>query len=104
MLKIIVNEDFLLESLSVSLVASIIATNTIQKIKDTFKFNHLVNSIISLILSYLIGMMYSITFYKPDIICSLWIGLYTMIGAERLYKAFNGYFGLNSANEKEDKL
>lgn len=91
--------------ISVSIVASIISTATIQKVKDTFKFSHLVNAIISLLISYIIGFLYSISFYSSKIMYALWIGLYSTIGAEGLYKTFKGYFGLNSMdNGKEDKL
>lgn len=103
MLKIIVNKDLFLDMIYVSIVASIIATEIIQKVKETFNLSQIFNRYISLILSFIIGFFYSLSFYSPDILCSIWIGIYTLAGAEGIYKTFKGKIGLNSLDDINKK-
>lgn len=94
----IVNKELLFDMLYISALASIISSQLIQKIKETFKFGSKFNKILSIIISYIIGMCYALSFYTSNLLYAIWIGFFTLIGAEGLYKAFNGYFGLKSAN------
>ena len=93
----------LLDFLYVSLIASIISSQMIQKLKETFNYDNVFNKIMSLIVSFGIGFIFSLSFYSSVLLYAFWIGLFTLIGAERLYKTFNGYFGFSSLdkNKKE---
>ena len=101
--KIIVNKELFLDILSVSVVSSIISSQAIQKIKETFNFGVTFNKIISIFLSFGIGFCYSLSFYTANILYAVWIGIFTLIGAEGLYKTFKGYFGLTSSNDNISK-
>ena len=93
----------LLNMLYVASIASIISSQVIQKVKQTFNFGSIFNKLISIFLSYGIGLCYALSFYTSNLLYALWIGLFTLIGAEGLYKTFKGYFGLESSdNEKKD--
>ena len=96
---IIVNSGLLLDMIYVAAIASIISSQAIQKIKDTFNFGKIGNSIISIFLSISIGICYSLSFYTSNLLYAIWIGLFTLIGAEGLYKTFRGFFGLKSKNK-----
>ena len=49
----------------------------------------------ALFISFGIVFIYSQSFYTESIMLSLWFELFTLIGSENFYKAFNGKFGLN---------
>lgn len=102
MLKIIVNKELLLDLIYVSILASIISSQTIQKIKEMFNLPSIFNSIMALFLSFIIGFCFAISFYSVNLLYAVWIGLFTLIGAEGLYKTFRGYFGLGSSNELDN--
>lgn len=89
------SRELLLELLSVSLISSIISSQLIQKVKETFNLGNLFNRIISIFISFGVGFCYSYSFYSTNTLYSIWIGLFTLIGAEGLYKSFSGKFGLN---------
>ena len=97
------DSSMLLDFLYVSLIASIISSQMIQKLKETFNYDNVFNKIMSLIVSFGIGFIFSLSFYSSVLLYAFWIGLFTLIGAERLYKTFNGYFGFSSLdkNKKE---
>lgn len=95
------NSEIILELISVSLIASVISSQLIQKIKETFNLGSLFNSIISIFISFAVGFSYSYSFYSDNILYSIWIGLFTLIGAEGLYKALSGKFGLNSVSNQK---
>lgn len=95
------NSEIILELISVSLIASVISSQLIQKIKETFNLGSLFNSIISIFISFGVGFSYSYSFYSDNILYSIWIGLFTLIGAEGLYKALCGKFGLNSVSNQK---
>ena len=95
------SSEIILELLSVSLIASIISSQLVQKIKEMMNLGTLFNKIIALIISFGVGFCYSYSFYCTSILYSLWIGLFTLIGADGLYKSFNGKFGLNSLSIKK---
>ena len=78
----------LMELLGISMVFSIILMATIQKIK-TFPFiNKSAHVIfINLILSFAIGVPFSITFYNINWIDGIWIGLFSFVGASSIYQA-----------------
>lgn len=95
------NSEIILELISVSLIASVISSQLVQKIKEIFNFCCLFNKIISIFISFGVGFSYSYSFYSDNILYSIWIGLFTLIGAEGLYKALSGKFGLNSVSNQK---
>lgn len=97
------NNELVLNMIYVSIIASFISSQAIQKIKEVFNKSSMFNKIISLFLSFTIGVVYSLSFYNSNIIYALWVGLFTLIGAQGLYKTFKGYFGLESIQNKENK-
>lgn len=92
------NKELLFDMLYISALASIISSQLIQKVKQTFNFGSKFNKILSIIISFIVGICYALSFYTSNLSYAIWIGLFTLIGAEGLYKAFNGYFGLKSSN------
>lgn len=99
-----VNSELLLDMIYISMIASIIASQAIQKIKVILNFGKVMNGIISLVLSFLIGVFYGLSFYTSNLVYVLWIGLFTLIGAETLYKTFKGFFGLESKNKIDQEI
>ena len=95
------NNVIVFELMYVSLITSIVSSQVIQIIKETLKLCSIFNKIIALIVSYGIGFCYAYSFYSNNWLYALWIGLFTMIGAERLYKSFQGKFGLESITKEK---
>ena len=96
-------QEIFLKMIHIAIVASMISTQMIQKIKHTFSIKGRMNKILSLIISFLIGFGYSLSFYSSRILYAVWIGLFTLIGAEAIYRNFNGFFGLNSSSKIDNK-
>ena len=101
MYVIIVNSELLLDMIYVSVIASIISSQAIQKIKTIFNFGRIFNGIMSIIISVSIGVWYALSFYTSSLLYAGWIGLFTLIGAEGLYKTFKGFFGLEGKENME---
>lgn len=83
----------LIELLGISMVFSIILMALIQKIKS-FPFINKSSHVlfINLILSFAIGIPFSIAFYNINWIDGIWIGLFSFVGASSIYQ------GLKSQN------
>ena len=95
------NSEKIFELIRVSMMASIISSFSIQKIKETFKLSVLCNKIMSLFISYGVGFCYAYSFYSDYWLYALWIGLFTMIGAEKIYQSFKGKYGLQSVDKEK---
>ena len=79
----------LLDLLSISIVFSIVLMAIIQKLKSfpfIKKSSHVL--LINLILSFAIGIPFSMTFYNINWINGIWIGLFSFVGASSIYQAF----------------
>lgn len=81
------NIELLKNVLIISIASSIISSALIQLIKEATKSVKYI-FIISLFISMIIGICFTLTFTQLDIIYSLWVGLVSFIGADGLYKAF----------------
>lgn len=81
------NIELIKNILIVAVGASVISTATIQKIKEQLK-NKKALFIVSLIISIVIGTLFSLSFTELSLINSIWVGLVTWIGADALYKTF----------------
>ena len=91
------NLNTLIDILTTSSLASLIVTQTIQYIKDNFKIN---NCFVFVILEFIIGILFALSFTNLGLVNSLWCGFIVIIGAESLYKIFKGKLGLKSSNNE----
>lgn len=81
--------DMIKNILIIAIASSIITTAFVQKIKEAHKFkksNRLVY--ISFVVSIILGALFSLSFSDASIIDSLWVGLFSFIGADTLYQMF----------------
>ena len=81
--------DLIKNILIIGMGSSVVTTPFVQKIKETINFkksNYLV--IVSFFSSMIIGFLFSLTFSDVGIINSLWVGLFSFLGADMLYKMF----------------
>lgn len=81
------NFDLIKEILVAGIGASIFSTAIIQKIKEMLKSKKWLY-FIAIIVSFGIGVAFSLSFTHLDIVSALWVGLCTWVGADALYKTF----------------
>ena len=93
--------NLFIDMLHIAIIGSIISSQIIQKIKHIIKGSSRLNKFLATFISFTIGYAYSLCFYSSNKVYAIWIGLFTLIGAEGMYKKFNGSFGLSSSNDKE---
>ena len=83
------NLEFLKELLIISIALSVITCALIQKTKVNFS-NSTILPIYSFIINMFIGLIFCTTFTNIDFPTSLWVGLFSFIGADSLYKTLEG--------------
>ena len=98
--------DLLKEILIVGIGASIFSTATIQKIKEMLKSKKWLY-FIAIIVSFGIGIAFSLSFSDLDIVNAIWVGLCTWVGADAIYKTFEEkifipFSDMNKPNEDDD--
>ncbi len=81
------NIELLKSILILSTSSSIISTSCIQKIKKKIN-NKIFLYIISIIIPFIIGISFSLTFSDLNIIDSIWVGLITFLESDSIYKSF----------------
>ena len=81
--------EYIKELLLLSILLSTISCTFIQKTK-VFLPNSKTVIIYSFILNIGFGILFCMTFTDMDIIDSLWIGLFTFLGANSIYKTLEG--------------
>jgi len=81
--------DYLKELLLLSIALSTITCAIIQKTKSCFKTSKYI-CIYSFVVNIVIGIIFCITFTKINFPNSLWIGLFSFIGADTIYKSLEG--------------
>lgn len=81
------NLELLKQVLIVGISASIFSTAIIQKIKEQLKSKKWL-FFISLVISIGIGIFFTLTFAKLDIIGAFWVGISTWVGSDTIYRAF----------------
>ncbi len=91
--------DNIYDLIELSMIASFISTQIIQKIKETINPSVLLTSIISIIVSFIAGACLCLSFSKYCFVCSIWVGIFTIIGSDTFYKKFKGLFGLKSSKD-----
>lgn len=77
------------ELLIIAIAVSVIAVAFIQKTKGMFKKSKWVN-LYSFVVNMILGIIFCLSFTEASIINSLWVGLFSYIGADTLYKSLEG--------------
>lgn len=77
------------ELLIIAIAVSVIAVAFIQKTKGMFKKSKWVNPY-SFVVNMVLGIIFCLSFTEASIINSLWVGLFSYIGADTLYKSLEG--------------
>lgn len=83
------NLSLLQQMLMISVAASTITCAFIQKTKGYFKCSNCL-SIYSFIINMAFGVIFCISFTKIKFPESLWIGLFSFLGADTIYKSLEG--------------
>ena len=83
------NVNLLKELLIIGIAVSVITVAFIQKTKGIFKKSKWIN-LYSLIVNMVFGIIFCMSFTEANIINSLWVGLFSYIGADTLYKTLEG--------------
>lgn len=81
--------SLLQELLIIAMAVSVVTCAFIQKTKGIFKNSKLIN-IYSLIINVVFGVMFCMSFTGVDVANGLWVGLFSYIGADTLYKSLEG--------------
>lgn len=82
-----INYDLIKNVLTMGLINSLIITNLVQKVKESFVIKCSDTCVlISLIISLIIGTLFSLTFSNLNFIYSLWSSIFSFIGADIIYK------------------
>lgn len=79
------NTTLLLQQLTVAIIVSAVVVPTVQRIKGWFpspKWVEFISAVIAVILGFLMSRYYA----KFDLVASLWVAFYTLIGAEGIYR------------------
>lgn len=80
------NIELLKELLIIAIASGVIMTMFIQKIKETFKIKGGNVIIISFLLNMIIGTLFALTFSDVNLIYALWVGFFSFVGADTIYK------------------
>lgn len=80
----------LLQELLITAIAvSVFTVAFIQKTKGVFKNSKWIN-LYSLVVNMVFGVIFCMSFTEATIVNSLWVGLFSYIGADTLYKSLEG--------------
>lgn len=83
------NLDFLRQLLLISITLSAITCTLIQKTKSIFKSSKYI-TLYSFIINILTGIIFSYSFTDIKLPNCLWIGLFSFLGADSIYKSLEG--------------
>lgn len=81
------NIELLKSILIIGISSSIITTSLVQKIKEQLKSKKYI-CLISLVISLIVGTLFSKSFSNINWIYSAWAGFFSFIGADTLYLTF----------------
>lgn len=84
-----INIEYLQELLVVSIALSVITCTLIQKTKINFSSSKYI-PIYSLLINMLIGIIFCLTFTNISFPTSLWVGFFSFLGADTIYKTLEG--------------
>ena len=98
------NLELIKNLLIISMASSVITTTLVQKIKESFAFKKSSFIIIvSFVVSMIFGTLFALTFSDAKLQESLWVGLFSFVGADTLYKTFEDKIFKSFANIVDDK-
>lgn len=83
------NVDLIKELFINAISLSVITCALIQETKGMFKSNKWIKPY-SFIINMILGILFCLSFTEVGLLLSLWVGLFAFIGADSLYKAFEG--------------
>lgn len=86
---IVINWNFLKDLIIVASISSIICVAFIQKIKHIFKSSTHI-PYFSMVFDLILAVLFCISFTEITFPSSLWVGFFSYIGADTLYKALEG--------------
>ncbi len=95
--------DYLQQLLIVAIALSVITCAIIQKTKIFFKSSKYL-CLYSFIINILIGVIFCITFTNINFPTSLWIGFFSFLGADTLYKSLEGKLSSYSEIVKKNTI
>lgn len=81
------NIELIKNILIISIASGIVTTSFVQKIKEHLKTKKYI-LLISILSSFIIGSLFSLSFSTISFTYSLWVALFTFIDANILYKTF----------------
>lgn len=81
--------DYLKELLVIAIALSVITCAFIQKTKSLFN-NSKYLPVYSLIINLAIGIIFCVSFTEISFPTSVWVGLFSFIGADSIYKTLEG--------------
>ncbi len=93
------NISLLEQLLIISIPCGVITMSFIQKTKMMFKRSKTI-ILYSFIVNIIFGLIFTYSFGSQDVVESLWIGLFSFIGADTLYRSLEGK--LKPFNELKD--
>ena len=83
------NFDYLKQLLFISIPLSTVTCLFIQKTKGFLKSSKFI-SLYSFIVNMIVGILFSISFTSVSLPNSLWIGFFSFLGADTIYKSLEG--------------
>lgn len=83
------NINYLRDFLIISVALSTITCTLVQKTKMFFKSNKYI-TLYSFIINMVIGIIFCITFTSISFPTNLWIGFFSFLGADSIYKSLEG--------------
>lgn len=96
------NIELISQILLLAIASTFISTQLIQRLKENFKVTKKIPlAIVSLLISFAVGYLFSISFSELDYVMSCWVGVITYAGAEIIYQKFKEKLGLRTLTELE---
>ena len=96
------NIELITQILVLAIASTLISTQLIQRAKENFSItNNIALAVVSLIISFGVGFLFTITFSELDMKMACWVGVITYAGAEIIYQNFKDKLGLKSLTELE---
>lgn len=99
------NINLLQEILIIAIFNSVITCAFIQETKEMFKTSKWIKPY-SMVVNMIVGVLFSISFTSLNLPLSLWVGLISFVGADAIYKTFEGKLKSfkDLVPEKEDTI
>lgn len=95
--------DFLKDLLLISIALSVITCTLIQKTKVNFSCSKIL-PIYSFVINMFVGLVFCITFTDISFPTSLWVGLFSFIGADSIYRTLEGKLSSYTEISNKNKI